>query len=121
MSGEFGLVIFGTLIPCSPKVKEMGCRLGFTGSVSLGFPCSLVGDSGEPGGSVHLGNFRKRSILQEETVLSSKKPVFFRGHEPFVLGGGVTLDALRDQLILNEDVSNFLLNIGDIPVSYVSL
>ena len=46
-----------------------------------------------------LGTFRKRSILQEEIVSSSKKPVFFRGHEPFVLGGGVTLNTLRYQLI----------------------
>ena len=46
-----------------------------------------------------LGTFRKRSIFQEEIVLSSKKPVFFRGDKPFVLGGGVTLNTLRDQLI----------------------
>ena len=103
MSGEFGLVIFGTLIPCSPKVKEMGSRLVLPEECPWVFHVLWYINSREiqvnPVVQLTLGTFRKRSIFQEEMVSSSKKPVFYRGHEPFILGGVVTLDALRDQLI----------------------
>ena len=81
----------------------MGCRLVLPEVVpgfSMFFGTSTVGRSRRTRWfRVNLGNFPKTKHFARGNCLVFQETSILQGHESFVLGGVVTLDALRDQLI----------------------